>query len=734
MRKKTVIFIGSACVGLVVVAGIAAFMAVRSIDLEKIKTLLADQVQSATGRTLAINGPVEIELGLVPRLVVNEVSLSNPPRSSRPDMVRIKRFEMEVALSPLLKRQLQVNRLVFNAPDIILETESKGAGNLDFTPPGAKKHPEPSTAPAQEQSSFSFAFNEVRVENAAITWFDRDSKTTETITLKTLNLRPDKTNATLLALHLAATVREQNLEVNGTMGGIDTLLGGKPWPMKMEALVKGIRLKVEGQIADMKARQGIDLGLSAQGGELTEVLRLANVQPAGLPPILGPFAVAGKLRQEGARFALSAIDVQLGTAELATVRVSGEVKDLTGALTPALQVQVDCANPATLAKLAGTDIPLKGPVTLSGKLSGNKAQWSMADLLVRAGASDMKGSLQLLVADRPRISGQLTSATLDLSEALPASTGAAAETGKTANNNAAAGKGRLFSADPLPLAALRQVDADIKAQVGKLVLPGRHLSDVNIALQLKNGQLSLSPFRFGLAGGVFEGGMQLDAAAKTPTLALQVNGRGFELGQLQANGPVSGGRSDLKVDLKSRGDSIRALMASATGETWVSVGEGRLQNKAVNWAAGDFLFQVLGAINPFTKSEDHTVMSCAAVRFILRDGMATAEDGIALRTDKVDVVGSGTVNLRDEALDLGIRPRARSGVGLSLTTPLAGLVRVSGTLAKPSMGIDTAGTLKTAASIGAGVATGGLSTLGELLVDKVAADSDPCRTALGKKK
>ena len=34
--------------------------------------------------------------------------------------------------------------------------------------------------------------------------------------------------------------------------------------------------------------------------------------------------------------------------------------------------------------------------------------------------------------------------------------------------------------------------------------------------------------------------------------------------------------------------------------------------------------------------------------------------------------------------------------------------------------------------MGAGVATGGLSTLGELLIDKVSADDDPCRTALGQ--
>ena len=165
-----------------------------------------------------------------------------------------------------------------------------------------------------------------------------------------------------------------------------------------------------------------------------------------------------------------------------------------------------------------------------------------------------------------------------------------------------------------------------------------------------------------------------------------------------------------------------ALMAGATGETSPSGGEGRLQNKAMDWAAGDLLVQVLGAINPLAKSEDSTQMTCAAVRFVIRDGVATTDKGLAMRTAKVDVVGSGTVDLRSEQLDLGIKPRPRGGVGLSLSSPLAGLVRVNGTLAKPSMGIDAGGTLKTAASVGAGVGTGGLAALGGLLLDNGAWD------------
>jgi len=143
------------------------------------------------------------------------------------------------------------------------------------------------------------------------------------------------------------------------------------------------------------------------------------------------------------------------------------------------------------------------------------------------------------------------------------------------------------------------------------------------------------------------------------------------------------------------------------------------------------LVQVLGALNPFAKAEDSSHLVCAAARFVLRDGIATADNGIAMRTSQVDVMGSGTVNLRTEGIDMAIKPRARGATGLSLTTPLAGMVKVEGTIARPSVGIDTAGTLKSAASVGAGIATGGLTTLGEVLFDKVTADDDPCRTVLG---
>lgn len=736
MRVRSFVKVGVVLAAVAAVAAVGLVIAVKSMNLDRIKEMLTTQVQSATGRTLTIAGPLELRPSLVPSVVAKGVTLSNPPGSMRPEMVKIDSFEMEVALQPLLKRQILITRLILSSPDILIETDAKGPGNLDFSASAAAPKADPKAEP-KEGAAFSLDFVEVKIKNGKVAWHDRTSKKTETAAIQELTLRRDKTDPALLTVRLAAKALNRTIELSGTMGGVAAALAGKPWPLNLNALVDGQNLHVEGSVAELAAFKGLNFKASTQGPELMDAIRAAGLSKPEMPQSLGPFAVAARLSDTGKQLQLTDIDVQAGKREVLLLSAKGGVKDLTGAMAVDLAVNLESDNPASLSQMAGTDIPVKGPVQLAGQLTGGGKTWKMTALKSVVGASDLAGEVAVQLNDRPRVSGKLSAATLnpaDFSGQAQATTPTAQPGVQTAKAKpkAKGGDGRLFSDQPLPLAPLRALDADLSLQVGKLAVDDRQVSDLALTLQLNNGRFTVKPFRFGLAGGVFEGDLHLDATGKTPTLALHVNARQFELGKLNSGGPISGGKSDLKVDLKSSGGSVRALMAGATGETSLSVGEGRLQNKAMDWAAGDLLFQVLGAINPLAKSEDSTQMTCAAVRFVIRDGVATTDKGLAMRTAKVDVVGSGTVDLRSEQLDLGIKPRPRGGVGLSLSSPLAGLVRVNGTLAKPSMGIDAGGTLKTAASVGAGVATGGLSTLGELLLDKVAADDDPCRTALGQ--
>jgi uncharacterized protein involved in outer membrane biogenesis len=734
MRKGIIVKIGIVLAVMVAIVVIGAIIAIKSVNLDQIKEMLSTQVEKSTGRALMINGPVEMRLGLVPRVVVNDVTFSNPPGSSRPEMVKIKRFEMEVALQPLLNKEIMVNRLLLSSPDILIETEPNGPGNLEFKVADTQKEPPTASQTAADSggSGFRFAINEIKIVQGAITLYDRSTQKSDRVIIELLDLLPNTKDATRRDLQLATRIREHTVNLSGTVGRIGTALTGASWPLQLKAVVDGITFHAEGSVADLPAFRGLNIALNAQGDELVEVLKKAGVLSPQLPSSLGPFSVSGVLVDTEKQLTLNKVEVRLGQPDLAQIQAKGKITNLNGKPTPDLNIEFACSNPAALAPIVGTEIPLKGPVTFTATVSGNEQKWHVRDISAMVGKSDIKGALEVHLGKRPLLIGQLSSRLLDVTDLTMKKSGSEGTT-QAAQATATKGDGRLFSNQPLPLAPLRTLDTDLKVQVGQCQLESRQLQDVQAHIQLKDGRLTVVPFRFTMAGGVFEGTGHLDSGGKTPSLAVQINGRQFELGKLQDNGPISGGKSDLKVDLKGSGQSLRALMASLTGETVVSVGEGRLQNKAIDWAAGDLLFQVLGAINPFAKSEDTTKMECAVVRFLLRDGLATTNNGIAMRTNNVDVIGSGTVDLRTERLDLGIKPKARGGVGLSLSTPLAGLIRVNGTLARPSMGIDAVGTLKTAASIGAGVATGGLSTLGELLVEKVVADEDPCRTALGLK-
>jgi len=733
MRMTLPLKLATLVLGLLLVTTMGLVVAVTFLNLDLIKELLTSRVRAATGRTLTISGPLELQVGLIPHLVATGVTLSNPPGSIRPDMVRIKRFEMELSLLPLLKREICINRLLVSSADILIETEAKGPGNLDFSAPNEKSvpAPAPSTSTNGDGSAYQLTLLEMKIENGTLARLDRRTGKTESVELQSLTLRPDKSTSELQEVRLAAKAQGRSIALNGTIGHLSAALAGKLWPLNLKGDIEGIALTAKGSIAQLPAFSGLNLKLTVQGEELYKMLQLAGIAKPDTQQTFGPFKMATRLTDAASALTLTEVDVVAGKRDSLLLNAKGIVKDLAGAMTADLALTMESEHPDRLSQLAGTEIPALGPLKLSGLLRGSGTLWKLSDLQTTVAGSDLSGELAVEMSKRVHLTGKLASTTLQLNDFIVKTTKSVE---KPIPKPAQSGvdDGRIFANQPLPFQTLRSIDLDLAIQVGTFIADDLQLTNMATNLQLKDGRLVLKPFRIGLAGGTVEGEVSLDATGTIPAAAVHLSARQVELDKLVKPAPIRGGKSDLQVKLKGRGESVRALMASLTGETILSIGEGRIQNQTAHWASGDLLFQLLGTLNPLAKSEDTTVLSCAVARFTILDGMATTDKGLAARTDKVDVVGSGTVDLRSEKLDLGIRPIPRQGIGLSLSSPIAGLTRVRGTLARPAIGIDAEGTLRTAASAGAAAATGGLSMLGEKLFDKFSADSDPCRTALAQ--
>jgi len=157
----------------------------------------------------------------------------------------------------------------------------------------------------------------------------------------------------------------------------------------------------------------------------------------------------------------------------------------------------------------------------------------------------------------------------------------------------------------------------------------------------------------------------------------------------------------------------------------------RQKTEPRNWGfVGDLghVTELLNALNPARRQDPYTELKCAVLRFPVRNGIATISNGIAAETNKVRLIGGGTINLRNETLELGFRPEAARGLGVGAGN-LARFAKVEGTLANPRIGLDMAGTATAAAVAGAAIATGGLTLLaGGLLIDSV--PDNPCQVAL----
>jgi uncharacterized protein involved in outer membrane biogenesis len=292
----------------------------------------------------------------------------------------------------------------------------------------------------------------------------------------------------------------------------------------------------------------------------------------------------------------------------------------------------------------------------------------------------------------------------------------------------------VFSDAAFPLETLRAFDGAADAAVERLVLAnGVPLEKIQVKAVLKDGRLDVQPLQASVGGGTVAGRATLDAARpKAATLALSVEGKAISGEKLAAAmghpGSVSGGNIDLAFSLAGPGESVARYMGGANGEIRATMGPARTSGAALDFG-GDVLTKVADLANPSRRTEKYTEIRCAVVRLPVRDGVATAQRTIAVETARVTIVAAGTINLRNETLDLALRPNVTEGLGIGAAN-LAELVRVTGTLSNPTVGIDTLGSARAALSVGGAIMTGGLSLLGEAALKKGTADPHPCQTAL----
>jgi hypothetical protein len=459
------------------------------------------------------------------------------------------------------------------------------------------------------------------------------------------------------------------------------------------------------------------------GEGLRVAIRVQRLSDLGiqLPPGLdglGPVRGSARLVVRGGVLRLEELDARV-RADGAELAIEGAVADAASWKGLDLNFRFTADSPGWFAR--GAEASARGPFALSGRLASAGATVNLTDLVMTSPGSRVTGTLAFTpAAGRPRLIGTLQAETLDLDELLP---GRDTQPGED---------GPLFSDATLPLEALTGLDAQLTLSAGLLRLGGLELTDTTSVLA---GDASATRLMSAgkHAGGRYDGTLTLtpgDGATETAA-ALTLEGVSWEEAtrQLGIEDYVDGGPTDARLDVRGRGLSVRAIMATLNGELRMRAGRSRIFNVALDRAGLDVLELM---VDLFTPGEDRlatTDIECAALALDIRDGVGRAENGLVVLTSKVVMAGSGAVDLRDETLALALDLEPREGLSFSGTS-LAGSATVAGPLTAPEVSASATGIARTAASLAGALATGGLSLVGEKTLSLAGAAENPCSAAL----
>lgn len=360
-------------------------------------------------------------------------------------------------------------------------------------------------------------------------------------------------------------------------------------------------------------------------------------------------------------------------------------------------------------------IPLRGNYRIAGHFSDDTNRYSLGDIQVEAGQSDMSGSIVFDLGEpRPRINANLRSQTVHYDD-LEFVEGAEEHQDKT----------RIIPEYVFPVETLRAVDLDARLEAGRIRLSSGDLGDLAVTATIENGATLVSArVRNERSGSILTYKLDVNAAIDPPFSTLKLMAHDLDYGLILTDAEtvdLAEGRVDLDIQLAGPGATQRSFLGQANGHITVIGGPGRIASQQYGLWSSDLVITMLSR---GWRRESMMDINCIVGRIEVEDGIAKTDE-LLLDTNRLTIAGSGTLNLDTEGLDILLVPRPKQASLVSVANP----VNVTGTLVSPKVAVTV---LPRQRNIIRGLAAGLINPA--LLVftfsDLGSGGGNPCVTAL----
>jgi len=345
---------------------------------------------------------------------------------------------------------------------------------------------------------------------------------------------------------------------------------------------------------------------------------------------------------------------------------------------------------AEVFPLLGIPAPPTPPYAVKGHLRRDGELWRLEGMSGRIGDSDVSGDVAVDYRPKvPMLTAELVSTHLDFDDLAPL-IGAPPEvgSGETASDaqrrqfQRMREQDQLFPDVPLKVERLRSMDMDVRLTSNKIesraFLP---VTSLDVRVRVASGRAEANPLKFGVAGGIVQGSMALNARSEVPSADADLSFEGLELAAFFKDSTyyeTMGGTLQGRVYLLGSGHSLAEVMRTADGDAAVAMTGGAISGLLVEGAGLDLLEALILVIG-----EDAKVpIRCAMSRLTLREGRALIERGVMDTSDSV-LYFTGSANLQEQTLKIDIEADAKDFSLLDIDAP----VHLEGKIRDPDISI-----------------------------------------------
>ena len=364
MVRKLIITL-MALVGL---AGITAGIAWYLLNDEPfLKKQVHRFVLQATGRSLSIDGLLNLDLGRKTTIEARGIRFSNPDWADQPDMAEVGRLFIAVDLPSLFKEKIIVQTIEIDGCRMDLVANDQGKSNWDVMP--ASDEPEMPEPGLQEPG---FELNRVRIDNCHMS--HSSPERTKPLRAEITTLEMSRLEDGKYQQQVTGNINDVPLTLAGNMGPIRALWQGGKFEHEINLQAGDIALNSSGTVADVKTLAGADIAMNFNGPDIGVV-----ISNFALPPFsTGAFDFELDFNTEGAMTKVT-IDGDLGNLE---ARVEGQLDRLLHPTAGEMNLTASGPNLGALAEVLGVTGLVPDPFSVNLAASVENGRTQLAPLTV----------------------------------------------------------------------------------------------------------------------------------------------------------------------------------------------------------------------------------------------------------------------------------------------------------------------------------------------------------------